>query len=332
MFSSPFVAALMGAVALLGAAASSEGSSFACPADAAAAGSAMLQTAAGSLRAGGGAPSIEGRVATLDAELTSIANRVSIVMSTVGLQGAAALLANSGNLEHYKALMEHKADAKAVQDDVADLETRANDVKTKITEVENEVSGSQIGGAGLLEKLKVTSHGAGDSLSSRVTSLEEVVVSLKDRTKMMEEAVSKADLSGRVATLDAELTSLTSRVGILMSSVGLEAAAAFLAKAGSYERYTAILKGKHGTATIQDDVDALETDAQDVKTKITQVENAVAGSQIGGSLLEKSEIKLSSGEGWSLTSRVSSLEEVVASLQDRTKAMELQVAGSASKA
>jgi predicted nucleic acid-binding Zn-ribbon protein len=253
-------------------------------------------------------------------------------MSTVGLQGAAALLANAGNLERYKALLQHKADAKAVQDDVADLETRATDVKTKITEVEKEVS---IGGADLLQKLKkVTSPGVGDSLSSRVTALEEVVASLKDRTKMMEEAISKADLSGRVATLDAELTSLTNRVGILMSTVGLEAAAAFLAKAGTYERYTAILKGKHDATTIKDDVDALETEAQDVKTKITQVENSVAGTQIGGSLLEKSQIKLSSREGdeWSLTSRVSSLEEVVLSLQDRAKAMELQVAGSASKA
>jgi len=154
----------------------------ACPATAAS-GSAMLQTGADKRTTSAGG-SIEGRVATLDAELTSLENRVGILMSIVGLQGGAALLSKAGSYDRYKALLKNKYDEAAIVDVVSDLETQADDVKSKITSVEDEVSGSQI--VSLLDKAKE----ANDSLTNRVTALEEVVSSIKDRTKAMEAKVT----------------------------------------------------------------------------------------------------------------------------------------------
>merc|ERR1719401_2540260 len=114
----------------------------------------MLQMAADKKTAG--EQPLEGRVATLDAELTSLANRVSILMSTIGLSGGAALLDKAGTYERYTALLKNKHDATAIQDDVADLEARADDVKDKISQVENEVSGAQL--SSLLEKSRIALH------------------------------------------------------------------------------------------------------------------------------------------------------------------------------
>jgi len=158
------------------------GTDGSCPATAAS-GSVMLQTGADK-RAISEGSSIEGRVATLDAELTSLENRIGILMSTVGLQGGAALLAKAGTYDRYKALLKNTYDDAAIVDVVSDLEAKADQVKSDITAVEDEVSGNQL--VSFLGKAKV----ADDSLTNRVTSLEEVVSSIKDRTTAMEAKVT----------------------------------------------------------------------------------------------------------------------------------------------
>jgi hypothetical protein len=179
MPSSPLaaVATLLGA-ALLGSAAagsSCPGRSEACPA---AAGSAMLQTGLNK-----GPLAIEGRVATLDAELASLDNRVTIMMSTVGLQTAALMAKSEGRYDRYKALLKNKYDEQAIVDVVHDLEVKADNVKAHLTELEKAVSGSNLA---LIQKLEVKDI----SVTNRVMSLEEVVSSLKDRARFMEEKIT----------------------------------------------------------------------------------------------------------------------------------------------
>jgi hypothetical protein len=178
MPSSPLaaVATLLGA-ALLGSAAagSSCPSDEACPA---AAGSAMLQTGLNK-----GPLAIEGRVATLDAELASLDNRVTIMMSTVGLQTAALMAKSEGRYDRYKALLKNKYDEQAIVDVVHDLEVKADNVKAHLTELEKAVSGSNLA---LIQKLEVKDI----SVTNRVIALEEVVSSLKDRARFMEEKIT----------------------------------------------------------------------------------------------------------------------------------------------
>jgi hypothetical protein len=179
------IALLLGA-ALLGSAAAAAGS-VACPSDEAcpaAAGSAMLQTGAEKRGSQNQSPSIEGRVATIDAELASLENRVSIMMSTVGIQGAALMAKSDGRYQRYKDLLRNKYDAQALVDVVQDLEAKADNVKASLTDVENMVSGSNL--ALVEKKTKQTPN----SLTNRVTALEEVVSSLKDRATSMEEKIT----------------------------------------------------------------------------------------------------------------------------------------------
>merc|ERR1719199_2269246 len=120
------------------------------------------------------------------------------MMSTVGLSGGAALVAKSesSTYERYKALLKNKYDAEALITVVSDLEVKADSVKANIVSVEDEVSGTQISGATPIalahEKTKtgIRAHAAGDSLTNRITGLEEVVDSLKDRAKSMEEKIT----------------------------------------------------------------------------------------------------------------------------------------------
>lgn len=161
----------------------------ACPAGAS--GRAMLQTGIDK-RASGRASSLEGRIATLDAELTSLDNRVAIMMSAVGLPGGAAFVAKSDSYDRYRALLKHTyADADLITV-VGDLEAKADSVKNHIVSVEDEVSGAQIRNSGSLleEKNGIQMRAFGDSLTNRVTALEEVVSSLKDRAIAMEEKIT----------------------------------------------------------------------------------------------------------------------------------------------
>lgn len=163
----------------------------ACPAGAS--GRAMLQTGIDK-RASGRASSLEGRIATLDAELTSLDNRVAIMMSAVGLTGGAAFVAksDSSTYERYRALLKHTYQDADLITVVGDLEAKADSVKNHIVSVEDEVSGAQIRNSGSLleEKNGIQMRAFGDSLTNRVTALEEVVSSLKDRAISMEEKIT----------------------------------------------------------------------------------------------------------------------------------------------
>jgi len=155
---------------------------------AARAGAAMLQTASGKV---GQAP-LKGRVVTLEAEVTSLTERVKVMMDTVGTASdAAALLGKEEPYAEYTALLkssvkEGEAEGEeALTAAVAALETKAAELKSKILLLENQVVGS------LLQKEQAAaSRSEPTSLSSRVESLEDDVEAMRTKVTSLEQTIS----------------------------------------------------------------------------------------------------------------------------------------------
>jgi uncharacterized protein YceH (UPF0502 family) len=157
------------------------------------AGSAMIQTASASASAG--AP-LQGRVATLEAEMTSLEGRLSALQDSLGVSGGAAAAVAEVQVDKkepyakYALLLRSKSDSAALKDDIASLESRAAELKSKILTLENQVSGNAFA-----VKFSLLSEGGdkgahkGTSLESRVEALEEETSQFRTRVTSLEQTV-----------------------------------------------------------------------------------------------------------------------------------------------
>lgn len=334
---------------------SCDGSEAVC---AARSGSAMLQTAAKK------DDNLEGRAATLSAEIESLTNRVSIIMSTVGLAGAELLDKGKKPYEKYAALLHSKYDDAALKEVVTDLEGKATALKGNIKALENEVSGTQFDAALLATAIhKVGS--AGDSLTSRMFALEEVVGSCRSRVQALEEKVSLglaqtnkakkslllqndqktaaastsatksegAPLKGRLTTVEAEITSLQDRVTTMETEV-MGGAAALMIEDDIYEdgakkksKYTSLLAKDASEKGSEDKADDLKARVATAEANVGTLKSKISTLQnqvLGGT---PSSLLQTDQDGSSLRGRIISLEGAVDKMRTDVSSLEHTVVG-----
>jgi uncharacterized protein YceH (UPF0502 family) len=157
-----------------------------------------------------GAP-LKGRVATLEAEMNSLDARVTALQDSLGYSGGAGgggagevaevQVDNKKEVSYakYVSLLRSTYDLAALKDDVATLEGRAADLKSKILALENQVSGnafamkfSLLSGNAQGAKAAAAKAGQADqesSLSSRIEALEEETEEFRTRVTSLEQTV-----------------------------------------------------------------------------------------------------------------------------------------------
>merc|ERR1712232_1017013 len=137
---------------------------------------------------------LKGRLATLDAEVTSLNNRVDVIAAEVGngAGGEAPALFGTATLQkeyaNYEALLHSKSDTSALVDTVEDLEKRTADLDSRILQLENKVDSTLTAdGANTASLLTVKARGA--SLQERTIELEGRVSSMRARVTSLEQTV-----------------------------------------------------------------------------------------------------------------------------------------------
>jgi len=291
---------------------------------------------------------LEGRAATLAAEIESLTNRVSILMTTVGLAEGTALLDKTKKpYEKYASLLRTKYDDAALKEVVTDLEAKSAALKGNIKQLENMVFGTQFDTAVLLAA-KIHRHSVSeDSLSNRIMALEEVVGSMRNRVAELEERVSlglhqegaksasmlqedsqDAPFNGRLDTLESEVASLKQRTAAVetetmgssdISAVSMKTRSrlALLASSSTESQETS-----DKTEEVKNRVAALEADTAALTSKLSMLENQVMG---GGDVSLLATDTLNSGS--SLKARIVALEETVDVQRTRVSNLEHTVVG-----
>lgn len=159
-----------------------------------------LMERAALLHAQGGVQApLKGRVVTLEAEVVSLTDRVSVLSASVGVSGAApaefaqkiSLLGQPKQYQHYASLLKiGMADATSetsLKESVADLEGRCATLMSQVEGLENQVSGN---GLTALIEMQAGISAQESSLTSRVVALEDTVVNIRSRVTSLEQTVS----------------------------------------------------------------------------------------------------------------------------------------------
>merc|ERR1740127_365457 len=154
----------------------------------------MLQTASAS---GSSQAPLQGRVVTLEAEMTSLEERTTALEDSLGAGGGGAAPAAELQMDkkkepfaHYALLLKRaNTDSAALNEDIASLETRAAAVKSKILTLENQVSGNAFAVKMALLSEGVQGARKGSSLESRFEALEDETVDLRTRVTSLEQTV-----------------------------------------------------------------------------------------------------------------------------------------------
>jgi len=232
--------------------------------------------AASSSRAKSAAPPLKGRVATLTAEVESLTSRVKTMLETVGAGGtpaAAAALELEGVLgkeapyARYTALLHSgKMDEGSLKEDIAALETKVSDLKSKLLLLEKQVVGS------LLQKSSSTGAGSDPTtLSSRVVALEKDVGDMRTRVTSLEQTVAGLQTKS--------VTGAAGNAMLQSSSSGKEPTADKPRMAASLLNFNATSSQKTSEKMkgmpLKTRVTALETSATALKERVTTLEGEV---------------------------------------------------------